>query len=60
MNTFSVRMATRLGVAVVAAGLLSTAGCSGSQFQFQFQFQFRDGKRQRQFERQRLEFHTFC
>jgi hypothetical protein len=30
MNTFSVRMATRLGVAVVAAGLLSTAGCSGS------------------------------
>jgi hypothetical protein len=30
MNTSSVRMATRLGVAVVAAGLLSTAGCSGS------------------------------
>ena len=30
MNTFSVRTATRLGVAVVAVGLLGTSGCSGS------------------------------
>jgi hypothetical protein len=30
MNTFSVRTATRLGVAVVAAGLLGTSGCSSS------------------------------
>jgi hypothetical protein len=30
MNTFSMRMTPRLGVAVVAAGLVATAGCSGS------------------------------
>jgi hypothetical protein len=30
MNTFSMRMTPRLGVAVVAAGLVATAGCSSS------------------------------
>jgi hypothetical protein len=30
MNIFSMRMTPRLGVAVVATGLLATAGCSGS------------------------------
>src|SRR5579859_5919252 len=30
MNTFSLRMASRLGVTVVAAGLAATTGCSSS------------------------------